>query len=301
MGGAFAGFLRPARLFLILLIGLFIPMLLLPRRAIADEIDGSIQQLRGSRAYKVRLSAAMFLAKQRDPRAILALARAVTHDPESTVRRVAALSLARLVDRVIAQEARNAAMTALQSASRSDRDRQVRRSAQLALERMHVALADSSSSASRIFVHVGVPPDPSRALPSDGSIALLAALRGSLREHAPDYEMASGVLPTRAELASRKLRGFTITARVARVSVEEKGNHTDVSCTVAVRVGPWTGRDGNESIAADVSASATGNGRVTASRRGARRATVDCAVAVAQELAARQVVPFLRRLAAAAP
>lgn len=301
MGGAFAGLLRPARLFLILLIGLFIPMLLLPRRAVADEIDASIRELRGARSYKVRLSAAMVLAKQRDPRAILALARAVTQDPESTVRRVAALSLARLVDSVVAREARSAAVNALESASRSDRDRRVRQTAQLALERMHTSLADSSSSASGIFVHVGVPPDPSRALPSESSLALLAALRGSLRQHAPDYEMASGALPTRAELASRRLRGFTITARVARVQVEEKGNRADVSCTVAVRVGPWTGRDGNERIAADVSASATGNGKVTASRKGTRRATVDCAVAVAQELAAREVVPFLRRLAAAAP
>ncbi len=47
-----------------------------------------------------------------------------------------------------------------------------------------------------------------------------------------------------------------------------------------------------------MSASASGNGRVVASRTGTRRAAVECAVAVAEELAARQVVPFLRQLAA---
>jgi hypothetical protein len=287
---------------MVLVLGFFASLLALPRRAAADEIDASIHQLRGSRAYKARLSAALFLAKHRDPRVILALARAVTHDPETTVRRVAALSLARLVESVITVEARHAAMAALQRASRRDRDPHVRRSAQRALERMMAsALADSSSPLSGIFVHVGVPVDSARALPDGSTGALRAALRGSLHQHAPDYEMASGALPTRAELASRKLRGFTINARVARVAFARNGNHTDVSCTVSVRVGPWSGRDGNERLAADQSASVTGNGKVRAMPRGAGRAAVECAVAVAQELAARQVVPFLRRVAAVAP
>ena len=281
-----------------LLFGLFVPMLVLQRRALADEVDDSIRELRRSRPYKTRLSAAMFLAKQRDPRAILALARAVTDDPDSTVRRLAALSLARLSQAVASSEARGAARTALERARR-DRDRGVRRSAQLALDRMNAAaLADTSSSASRIFVHVGMPADLSRTLPSGTTSAIYTALRGSLRAHAPDYEMATGALPTRAELASRKLRGFTVSAKVARIAVQPRGNHTDVSCTVSLRIGPWSGSDGNERLTADQSASATGNGKVSASRLGASRAAADCAVAVAEELAARQVVPFLRRVAA---
>ncbi|HTE54003.1 MAG TPA: HEAT repeat domain-containing protein [Kofleriaceae bacterium] len=284
-------------MYLVLLFGLFVPMLVLQRRASADEVDASIRELRGARAYKTRLSAAMFLARQRDPRAVFALARAVTDDPDSTVRRLAALSLARLAQAVATSDARSTAVAALDRARR-DRDRGVRRSAQLALERLNGALADTSSSASRIFVHVDMPADQSRTLPSGSTSAVYAALRGSLRANAPDYEMASGVLPTRAELASRKLRGFSITARVARIAVQPNGNHTDVSCTVSLRVGPWTGRDGDERLSAEESASATGNGRVSASRKGASRAAVDCAVAVAEELAARQVVPFLRRVAA---
>jgi hypothetical protein len=298
MGGGSAVLLRPLRLQLVVALGLFVPLVALHRRANADEIDASIQQLGSARAYKARLSAAMFLAKQTDPRAILALARAVTRDSESTVRRVAALSLARVVNKVVAKEARAAAIEALEVASRRDRDRRVRQSAQLALDRMLGGPGD----AGRIFVHFGVPADGSRTLPSSSSGALLAALRGSVRENAPDYVMASSApLPTRAELASRKLRGFTISARVARVNVQSRGTHTEVTCTVELRVGPWTGRDGNGRLAVDQSAYAIGNGRVTATHGEARQAAVDCAVAVAQELAARQVVPFLRRLAATAP
>jgi hypothetical protein len=300
MGGGRAGRRCPARLYLLLLVSLVAPLLLaLPRRASAD-IDGSIQQLRRSRAYKVRLSAALFLAKQKTPRAILALARALIGDPDATVRRVAALSLARMVDATTEKQARRAAVDALDRARRRDRERRVRESAQEALITVRTALLLDSPTAGRIFVHVGPPADPSRALPSGGIDALLAAVRGSLLEHAPDYELTSGMAPTHAELTSRRLRAYSVIAQVAQVEVERNGSHNDVRCTVSVRVSPWSGRDGNR-LSADDSASVSGSGRVTASQRGTRRAAVDCAVAVTEELSARHVIPFLRRLAAQAP
>jgi hypothetical protein len=300
---------------LLLVLSVLAPLLAMPRSASADRVDESIHKLRRARGYKVRVSAALYLARQRESRAILALVRAVEQDRDAMVRRVAALSLGRAVDEYTADTARRTAIEALERAARRDRDRQVRRGAARGLQRirgsiaarlvaldddeMDLLAADSSSSAGRIFVHVGTPADMSRTLPTGGRETLLAAVRGSLRMHAPDYQMASGSQPTRAELASRGLRGFTVNALVASVAVEPKGEFASVKCTVSVRVSPWSGSDGNESLSAHVSASATGNGAVVASRTGTRRAAVDCAVAVAEELAARQVVPFLRRLAAA--
>ncbi|HWM88277.1 MAG TPA: hypothetical protein VNO33_20625 [Kofleriaceae bacterium] len=286
------------------------PLLGLHRRAAADEIDGAIVKLRRARAYKARLSAALLLAQNGEPRAIMALARAVEHDPQRLVRRLAALSLARALDAATDGEVRRAGFQSLKRASRRDRDRGVRRSAQLALDRLRggraarapdrgYAYRPSSLDPSpdgRIFVHLGVPGDTSRALPPGGGDALLAAVRGTLRMHAPEYELTAGAPPTRAELATRRLRGYTIVTSVARVELAPNGAFTDVKCTVSVRVGPWSGRDGNERMAAEESASASGNGRVTSSPTGTRRAAVECAVAVAEELAARQVVPFLRRL-----
>lgn len=288
------------------------PLLAVPRKASADHVDESIHKLRRARGYKVRLSAALYLARQRESRAILALVRAVEQDRDPLVRRVAALSLGRVVDEYTAAAERRAAVEALERAARRDRDRQVRRGAERGLERIRgsiaarlVALDDgemdllgADPSASHIFVHVGKPADLSRTLPNGGRETLLEAVRGSLRLHAPDYQMASGSQPTRAELASRGLRGFTVNALVASVAVEPRGDFASVKCTVSVRVSPWSGSDGNESLAAHVSASASGNGSVVASKTGTRRAAVDCAVAVAEELAARQVVPFLRQLAA---
>ncbi len=312
MGGGRAGLPRPAWLGILLLLGLAAPIVALPRRAGADDIDASARDLRRARAYKVRLSAALVLAQRSDPRAVMALVRAVGQDPERTVRRVAALALARLAD-LTTDEARRAAIAALERARQRDRDRSVRRSAQRALDRMHAAEVDTASSASprsartrgrparagadRLFIHVGAPADLPRALPSGSGDALRAAVRGSLRRHAPDYALTSAELPTRAWLASRRLRGFAVTASVARVAVRPNGDQADVSCTVSVRVSPWSGSDGNERLSADESASATGNGRVTASGPDTRRAAMDCAFAVTEELAARQVIPFLRRVA----
>ncbi len=299
---------------MLLLLSVLAPLLAVPRKASADHVDESIHKLRRARGYKVRLSAALYLARQRESRAILALVRAVEQDRDPMVRRVAALSLGRAVDEYTAAAARRTAIEALERAARRDRDRQVRRGAERGLERirgsiaarlvalddeMDLLAAETSTSASGIFVHVGKPGDLSRTLPTGGRETLLAAVRGSLRMHAPDYKMASGAQPTRAELASRGLRGFTVNALVASVAVEPVGDFASVKCTVSVRVSPWSGSDGNESLSAHASASASGNGRVVASKTGTRRAAVECAVAVAEELAARQVVPFLRQLAAA--
>ena len=300
---------------MLLLLCALAPLLAVPRKASADHVDDSIRKLRRARGYKVRVSAALFLARQREARAVLALVRAVEHDRDGLVRRVAALSLGRAIDATTPRPVRRTAIVALSRAARRDRDRQVRRGAERGLERINGSVAarlvaaedddiellaaDSLSSASRIFVHVGKPGDLSSSLPTGGRETLLEAVRRSLRLHAPDYQLASGSPPTRAELASRGLRGFTVNALVASVAVEPAGEFASVKCTVSVRVSPWSGSDGNESLAAHMSASASGNGRVVASRTGTRRAAVECAVAVAEELAARQVVPFLRQLAAA--
>ncbi|HKE19566.1 MAG TPA: HEAT repeat domain-containing protein [Kofleriaceae bacterium] len=312
MGGGTGRLPRAAQLGLLLIVSALAAMLALPRRAAADDIDDSISRLRRSRAYKVRLSAALFLARQGGPRAIMALARAAERDDDAIVRRVAALSLGRAARGAADGDARRAAVGTLERAARRDRDRQVRRSARVALDRLRsapvresqlvsaaAAIRPDPSAAGRIFVHIGQPADLSRALPTGSGRTLLEAVRATLRAHAPEY-LTSDVLPTRAELDARGLRGFTVNARVARVAVASVGNHADVTCTVSLRVGPWSGSDGNELIAADVSASATGNGHITSSPGGTRRAAVDCAVAVVEELAAREVVPFLRRLASPA-
>jgi len=269
----------------------------------ADKIDDSSSQLRGSRDYKIRLSAALYLAKQQgDRRAVKALARALMVDSESTVRRVAALSLGTLLTPGLPEDARKVGLKALERSSETDGDKRVRASAGSALLRARSQLGVAASSGGgrgKLFVHVGKPSDLTRKLPSGSVEMVQAAVRGALRRNAPDYQMSSGSPPTRSQLASRKLRGFYVGAAVARVAIESNGSSTEVRCTVSLRVSPWSGSDGNERLVANESATASGSGRIETSAGDSNRAAADCAVAVSEELTARQVIPFLRRVAAA--
>ena len=273
----------------------------------ADKIDSLARQLRDGRPYKVRVSAALVLAKQTDRRAVAALARALKEDEESTVRRLAALSLGTMISSRLDRASQLAAFEALERASKRDKDAGVRRNAQSALDRGRAtmqaerAVARPSEPVERsgsVFVHVAKASDLSRQLPSYGSETVQEAVRGSLRRLAPDYKQSASA-PSSAELTSRRLRGFRVGAQVAKVAVQPRGSQAEVRCTVSVRVSPWSGSDGAERLAANESASATGNGKVQAPSRDTKRAALDCAVAVTEELTARQVVPFLRRVAAA--
>jgi hypothetical protein len=270
----------------------------------ADKVDDSAKQLKSSRDYKIRLSAALHLAKQQgDRRAVKALARALLLDSESTVRRVAALSLGALLTPGLPADARKIGLRALQQSSEGDSDKRVRASSGSALlrARSQIGTIDSGSGGGRggLFVHVGKPNDLTRKLPSGSVEMMQAAVRSALRRNAPDYQTSSGSPPTRSQLASRRLRGFYVGAAVAKVAIESNGSSTEVRCTVSLRVSPWTGSDGNERLVANESATASGSGRVETSAGDSNRAAADCAVAVSEELTARQVVPFLRRVAAA--
>lgn len=286
---------------------LFLAFALTASTARADKIDSLTRQLRDGRPYKVRISAALVLAKQHDRRAVLAVARSLREDEESTVRRLAALSLATMLSGKLDRATQLAAFEALERSSMRDRDPGVRKSAQTALDRARASMQRERAVASApepvhrsgdVFVHVAKASDLTRQLPSYGSATVQEAVRGSLRRLAPDYQQSASA-PSSAELSSRRLRGFRIGAQVAKVAVQPRGSQSEVRCTVSLRVSPWSGTDGAERLAANESASATGNGKVSASSRDTKRAALDCAVAVTEELTARQVVPFLRRIAAA--
>ncbi|HZJ66647.1 MAG TPA: HEAT repeat domain-containing protein, partial [Kofleriaceae bacterium] len=89
------------------------------RAAGADTIDTSVHQITGS-SYKVRLAATLALSKSRDRRAVIALAGALRNDDESTIRRVAALALGKMIDARTSDDAREIGLDALTEAAASD-------------------------------------------------------------------------------------------------------------------------------------------------------------------------------------
>ncbi len=273
-------------------------LLLYPRTATADRVDVQTRQLRGTGQYKLRMSAALKLAKTRDPRAVRAMVYALLNDSKSMVRRVAALSLAKMVDESVPAKERAAALGALERASKRDSDRKVRESAARTFEQLRGLR--SVAKKSRVFLNIAKPADLTSKAPKGTARRMHVAVRRTLRKHAPSYsqEWPSGKLPTRRELKNNGANGYYVGATVALLQVKKKGGRAEVNCSVSVRVNPWSGRDGNEKWAANKAASATGNGKVIGSNTAAGIASAkrDCLLAVVEQVTARQVVPFLKRL-----
>jgi len=73
-------------------------MLLCGGTATADTIDRNVQQLQNADSAKVRIAAALALSKSKDARAVIAIADALGKDDDSTIRRVCALALEKMID-----------------------------------------------------------------------------------------------------------------------------------------------------------------------------------------------------------
>ncbi len=296
----------------------------------ADRVDDQIALMRDG-DYKLRLSAALWLAKRDDPRALMALSHRLEGDSSTTIRRVAALALGQRIGSATPTAVRERARRSLERAAQSDRDRQVRRNAKRSLARLFAgasnaetrtptAQSPSSSSASSsgslssgdrrasrvgsggVFVHISAAPSKGRGMAPKMSMTLSktlsVAVTNTMRQRAPHYrlEWPSGTPPTQAELQETAMLGYFVGAVTDEVRVERRGKQVEIACSVSIRIGPWQGRDVPEKWSAHQSASATGAARVITDNRqrsiddGQR----DCVRAVAEEVTASKVVPFLR-------
>jgi hypothetical protein len=269
----------------------------------ADKIDDQVKDLRAGGSYKVRLSAVLALSKAFDTRAIKALTTALDSDGDASIRRIAALGLGRIVEKSSEADAKNGALAALDHASKNDKDAKVRESAQKALEGLASVRAaasgksSGSSAAPPVFVTVDEAVDVSkRASASTGQ--LTKVVKGTVKNKGYAVEWPGG-LPTQKDLNDAGARAFIIGATVKSIEITPKGTMTEVACSVAIRIAPWTGSDGKEQWEANKAGSATGNAKAVTSSgdRAVAGGIRDCVVAVGEEVTARQVVPFIKRLA----
>lgn len=281
--------------------------------ASADSIETSMRRLDIDASYKVRLSAALSLSKTRDPRAVISLAGALRDDRDPSIRRVAALALEKMLDARTAEDARELALAALDDARRSDRDPKVRDSAESALKalaglrkprRATVAATTANAGGPRpaVFVTIDNTTDMSKQLPTGAGDQLARILKRSVESTGYATTWPGGP-PTSAELTSSRSRGFILASTIKKIEITKLGTQTQIACTVAVRVAPWNGRDGGERWEANRAASASGSAKATTGNRerdiqGGLR---DCVEAVAEDVASRQVLPFLKSVASARP
>jgi len=149
-----------------------------------------------------------------------------------------------------------------------------------------------------VFVNVDATTDQSKQLSSDASDRLTGLLRRSVERTGYSTSWPGG-LPTSAELSSNQSRAFIVGGTVKNVEIVKVGTRTQVGCTVAVRIAPWLGKDGGERWEANRAASASGSAKaMTGNRdRDIQSGIRDCVEAVVEDVAARQVMPFLKQVA----
>ncbi|TMQ08495.1 MAG: HEAT repeat domain-containing protein [Deltaproteobacteria bacterium] len=278
--------------------------LLLGGAARADTVDTTIHQIADS-SYKVRLAAVLALSKSHDPRAVNALAGVLRSDDESTIRRVAALALGKMIDARTPEDARDRGLDALAEAAAGDADLKVRTTAaraasDLAGLRHRKKEPHPAPDKPGVFVNVDSTTDQSKVAPSDAGERLARVVRKSV-ERTGYATTWPGGLPTQTELATNHARAFIVASTVKKIEFSKVSRQTQISCKVEIRVAPWSGVDGGEKWEANSAASASGSAKATTgnSDREIAGGVRDCLEAVAEDVTTRHILPFLKRLATA--
>ncbi|MBL9015275.1 MAG: HEAT repeat domain-containing protein [Myxococcales bacterium] len=283
-------------------------LMLCIRTASADTIATNVDQLSTGSTYKVRLAAALALSKSKDARAVIAVADALESDADPTIRRVAALALEKMIDPRTPDDAKELSFTALEKAVTDDRDAKVRDTAASTLKALSGIKRKKSAAATRgagkgppVFVQIDKTTDQSNKLPADASERVMKIVKSNVERTGYATTWPAGGLPTAADLSSARSRGFIVASTVKKLDITKAGGQTQIACTVAIRVAPWQGKDGGEKWEANKAASASGSAKATTGSRDRdiQGGVRDCIEAVAEDVTSRQVVPFLKRIAAA--
>ncbi len=266
--------------------------------ASADRIKKLSRQLAKSGSAKVRISAALSLAKSNDARAVSALIRALKSDRSPAIRRVAAASLGQRLSRKISRSSRTKVVAALTRARKKDRDSKVRSSAKVALAKGELGAAPSPGQRSKkkgILVGVVAPKNVSRRLPKQTASLLQRQVKQVIQKEAPrSVHMTPGAeMPSQTQLASRGLAGYLVSPNISKLKLRRKGAQVLVTCEIKMQLAPWAGA--GDRLQIQKTATVTGSGTVSSgtSKRAILLSSQACIEAVVTQVTANQVVPFL--------
>jgi hypothetical protein len=275
--------------------------------AFADGLDDNIKSLRSSDNYKTRLAATLALAKSTEARAHEALMVALQSDKDSTVRRVAAIALGRAGDG--ASEAMLKRLrAALTTASQADKDQRVREGAIAALANMPVpavaTVKTTTAGATKppakmpaVFVQIERAVDATKKA-SQATDLMTKQVRKTV-EDAGFVTMWPNGAPTKAELAKQGTQGFVVISTIKKIDIKKKRDKSEIGCTLAIRISPWSGKDGSEKWEANRSAAASGSAKTSTSSDAAdiKTGVSDCVEALTEDLMRKQAAPFLKKIA----
>jgi hypothetical protein len=256
----------------------------------ADKVDSLIGQLLGSSDYKVRLSAALTLAKATDPRAVPAFVKALDDD-DKTVRGVAAAALGKQVTCDSKAVDRSNAVVALKRAAAKDGNDFVRKQALKAFEAVE-GLGCGASGVGRIgstYVNVGAMAatvENADALKKLMRTTVLKTFSAKARTMTTDWP--GGQDPSASQLSAKKVTAFHVDGTLNEMTVDTRGSTTTVSCKVSMLLATYP----EKSMFGFLKGGAQVQGGTSAND--VRYAKEDCVTAVIEDLIARKIIPTIQ-------
>jgi hypothetical protein len=260
----------------------------------ADKVDDLMRDLKTGGDYKVRLSAALSLAKLGDKRAISAFQVALG-DKDKTVRGASAVALGKLVDATTAPAKRDQIVKALTAMIAKESSDSVKKQAEKSLQTIKAIGGGGSSTTTvasgAVFIDVG----PMSSKAQEGDNAKLKTLMRSTVEKTFKSKgqpmltaWPGGKSPTRKDLDAKKASGFHVDGTLTELTVKQKGSAATVSCKVSMLIATFPEKS--------VFGFLNGGASVTASsdESDIKLASEDCLAAVVEDLVAKKIIPTIK-------
>lgn len=269
-------------------------LLALAAPAHADKVDELVRDLKTGSDYKVRLSAALSLAKLGDKRAIPAFVIALS-DKDKTVRGASAVALGKLVDATTSGPQKAQVEKALTTMIAKESSDSVKKQAEKTLQTIKSIGGGGSSTTTvasgAVFIDVG----PMSSKSATGDNTKLKTLMKSTTEKTFKSKgqpmmtaWPGGKSPTRKDLDAKKASGFHVDGTLTELTVKEKGSAATVSCKVSMLIATYPEKS--------VFGFLNGGASVTASsdETDIKLASEDCLAAVVEDLVAKKIIPTIK-------
>jgi hypothetical protein len=262
----------------------------------ADNVSQLGEQLANDSSDRVRLAAAVSLAKLGDEKGILPLAKCVVNDSDKNVRAACAIGLGALVKPTTRSAFKNLAVANLKSAAQNDASDLVKGQANKALTAITGSGTSSGTSsgtasggAGGIYVNIG-PMSSKTGGANDAKLRSLMVKIATKTMQSRGSHMKlewPGGTPSKAVLASKGVAGFYVDGTLNELKVKTAGSSATISCKVSMLLADFPDKSvfGFLNGGASVTASASPSDTALASE--------DCVSAVIEDLIAKKIIPTI--------
>lgn len=267
----------------------FMLLFVLQSQAKADKVDDLVKQMTDAGDYKVRLSAALNLAKMANkrPSVIRGFIKAL-RDDDKTVRGVAAASLGKLVDGSTPKALRGDVLAALKSARDNDSNSFVKRQAGKAYDQLKDLDGGGTVTEGGVFVDISGMGTKVNGNDFVKPLMLKAARTAFKKAASSMMTDWPGGSPSKSALSAKNVKGFHVSGTLTELSETTRGSQTIVACKVSMLVASFPERS--------MFGFADGGAQVQASSspQEVKYAKEDCVSAVVENLVAKQIIPTIK-------